>query len=148
MREGAVVLLPLTQADGKVKPRPAVALRQLPGFGDWLVCGISTQLHQLVSGFDEQVSVKDSDFSLSGLTEPSIIRLSFLQSVRLSAIMGRMAPFLQTATAGFSQIFRNTWHCKRTSRGHRAIIISFVKLNGPPVLTVNESIALKKTATP
>ncbi len=90
MREGAVVLLPLTQADGKVKPRPAVALRQLPGFGDWLVCGISTQLHQLVSGFDEQVSVKDSDFSLSGLTEPSIIRLSFLQSVRLSAIMGRI----------------------------------------------------------
>src|SRR5713226_8539862 len=76
MREGAVVLLPLTQADGKVKPRPAVALRQLPGFGDWLVCGISTQLHQLVSGFDQQVSVKDSDFSLSGLTEPSIIRLA------------------------------------------------------------------------
>src|SRR2546428_14100288 len=66
MREGAVVLLPLTQADGKVKPRPAVALRQLPGYGDWLVCGMSTQLHQLVAGFDEQVSVKDSDFGLSG----------------------------------------------------------------------------------
>ncbi len=45
MREGAIVLLPLAQADGTVKPRPAVALSQLPGFGDWLVCGISTQLH-------------------------------------------------------------------------------------------------------
>src|SRR5580765_6120538 len=90
MREGAVVLLPLKQADGKVKPRPAVALRQLPGFGDWLVCGMSTQLHQLVTGFDEQVSITDSDFRLSGLAEPSIIRLGFLQSVPLSAIMGRI----------------------------------------------------------
>src|SRR5438105_13166630 len=88
MREGAVVLLPLTQADGKSKPRPAVALRQLPRFGDWLVCGISSQLHQFVGGFDEQVSVDDPDFGLSGLTQPSIIRLSFLQSVPLSAIMG------------------------------------------------------------
>jgi hypothetical protein len=37
MREGAVVLLSLGPADGKVKPRSAVPLRQLPGFGDWLV---------------------------------------------------------------------------------------------------------------
>jgi mRNA interferase MazF len=56
MREGAVVLLALRQADGQVKPRPAVVLRQLPGFGDWLVCGVSSQLHQFVDGFDEQVS--------------------------------------------------------------------------------------------
>ena len=90
MREGAVVLLPLRQADGEVKPRPAVALRQLPGFGDWLVCGVSRQLHQFVGGFDEQVSTSDPDFDLSGLTGPSLIRLSFLQSVPLSAIMGRI----------------------------------------------------------
>ena len=68
MREGAVVLLALRQADGKTKPRPAVALRQLPGFGDWLVCGVSRQLHQCVGGFDEQVSATDADFGLSGLT--------------------------------------------------------------------------------
>ena len=90
MREGAVVLLSLRQADGKVKPRPAVALRQLPGFGDWLVCVVSRQLYQLVDGFDEQVSATDPDFGLSGLTGPSIIRLSFLQAVPLSAIMGRI----------------------------------------------------------
>lgn len=90
MKEGAVVLLALTQADGKVKPRPAVALRQLLGFGDWLVCGVSTQLHQVVAGFDEPVSTSDPDFRLSGLTQPSLIRLSFLQSVPLSAIMGRI----------------------------------------------------------
>jgi len=90
MREGAVVLLALRQADGKVKPRPAVALRQLPGFGDWLVCGVSRQLHQYVAGFDERVSATDADFGLSGLTGPSLIRLSFLQSVPLSGIMGRI----------------------------------------------------------
>ena len=90
MREGAVVLLALRQADGKVKPRPAVALRQLPGFADWLVCSVSRQLHQFVDGFDEQVSAADPDFGPSGLTGPSLIRLSFLQSVPLSAIMGRI----------------------------------------------------------
>jgi mRNA interferase MazF len=90
MKEGAVVLVPLTQVDGKVKPRPAVALRQLPGFGDWLVCGVSTQLHQRVTGFDEEVSADAPDFPLSGLTQPSLIRLSFLQSVPLSTIMGRI----------------------------------------------------------
>ena len=90
MREGAVVLLSLRQADGKAKPRPAVALRQLPGFGDWLVCGVSRQLQHFVGGFDEQVSATDMDFGLTGLTGPSLIRLSFLQSVPLSAIMGRI----------------------------------------------------------
>lgn len=85
-----MVLVPLTQVDGKVKPRPVVVLRQLPGFGDWLVCGVSTQLHQMVAGFDEQVSANDLDFPLSGLTQPSLIRLSFLQSVPLSTIMGRI----------------------------------------------------------
>jgi mRNA interferase MazF len=88
MREGAIVLLALRQADGKVKPRPAVALRQLPGFGDWLVCGVSRQLHQYAAGFDEQVAASDADFDRSGLSGPSLIRLGFLQSVPLSSIMG------------------------------------------------------------
>jgi len=41
-----VVLAALPQADGQMKNRPAVALRRLPGFGDWLLCGVSTQLRQ------------------------------------------------------------------------------------------------------
>jgi len=90
MREGAVVLLALRQADGKVKPRPAVALRQLPGFGDWFVCGVSRQLHQFVEGFDERVLATDPDFGASSLMGPSVIRLSFVQAVPLSAIMGRI----------------------------------------------------------
>lgn len=90
MREGAIVLLSLAQADATVKPRPAVALRQLPGFGDWLVCGISTQLHQCVTGFDETMASSDADFASSGLVRPSLIRLGFLQAVPLRKIMGRI----------------------------------------------------------
>ena len=44
MKPGDVVLTPLPQADQVIKNRPAVALCQMPPFGDWLVCGISTQL--------------------------------------------------------------------------------------------------------
>jgi hypothetical protein len=76
MKVGAVVLLSLIQADGKAKLRPAVALRQLPGFGDWLVCGVSTQLQQWVAGFDEKISTGDLDFLLGGLSHPSLIRQS------------------------------------------------------------------------
>jgi mRNA interferase MazF len=90
MREGAVVLLPLAQADGKVKPRPAVSLRELPGFGDWLVCGVSTQLHQCAAGFDETIASGDADFVSSGLVQASVIRLGFLQAVPLRKIMGRI----------------------------------------------------------
>ena len=50
MTEGAVALAPLPQADGRTKPRPVVLLRAMPPFGDWLVCGISTQLQQEVAG--------------------------------------------------------------------------------------------------
>jgi mRNA interferase MazF len=90
MREGAVVLLPLAQSDGSIKPRPALALRQLPGFGDWLVCGISTQLHQAVASFDETITTGDEDFASSALVRPSLIRLGFLQAVPLHKIMGRI----------------------------------------------------------
>lgn len=76
----------------------------MPGFGDWLVCGVSTQLHQLVAGIDEQVSPSDPDFRLSGLTQASLIRLSFLQSVPLSAIMGRIGAI---STEGHRRLLAN-----------------------------------------
>jgi mRNA interferase MazF len=40
MNEGDIVFAPLPQADGRIKNRPAVLLRRLPPFGDWLVCGV------------------------------------------------------------------------------------------------------------
>ena len=78
MKAGDVVLVPLPQADGVSKPRPALVLRAFPPFGDLLVCGISSKLHQEVKGFDEIISPGDEDFMASGLKGRSLIRLGFL----------------------------------------------------------------------
>ncbi len=60
----------------------------MPPFHDLLVCGISTQLHQQVSGFDEIIGPPDDDFGTSGLKETSLIRLGFLAVVPQRAIIG------------------------------------------------------------
>jgi len=88
VNEGDVILTPLPQANGGVKNRPALILRELPRFGDFLVCGISTQVHHAVPDFDEVVSHGDSDFGASGLVAPSVIRLGFLAVLPRKAILG------------------------------------------------------------
>ena len=88
MKEGDIVLTPLPQADGQIKNRPAILLREMPPFGDFLVCGVSTQLHQQVPGFDEAISPTDDDFRSSGLLAESIIRLGFLAILPRSNIVG------------------------------------------------------------
>ena len=54
MNEGDIVLTPVPQADGRLKNRPALFLREMPPYGDLLVCGISTQLHQLVPELEDR----------------------------------------------------------------------------------------------
>ena len=78
MKRGDIVLTPLPQADGQVKPRPAVVLDLLPPFNDALACGISTQIRHAVSGFDEFMQPDDGDFRQSGLKAASVIRLGYL----------------------------------------------------------------------
>jgi mRNA interferase MazF len=90
MKERDIVLLPIAQADGQKKNRPVLLLREMPKYGDFLVCGISSQLHQLVDNFDELVHLNDTDFPGSGLVKPSLIRLSFLAIVRRAEVMGRL----------------------------------------------------------
>ena len=88
MQEGDVVLTPVPQADNTVKNRPAIVLRDMPVYRDALVCGVSTQLHQYVQGFDEIISPADADFAASGLIATSLIRLSFLAVVPRRNILG------------------------------------------------------------
>lgn len=95
MKEGDVILTPLPQADGATKNRPALLLRELPPFGDYLACGISTQLHQAVPEFDEIISKGDADFADSGILSSSVIRLGFLAvlpSQRIVGAIGQVAP--------------------------------------------------------
>lgn len=94
MKEGDVVLAPLPQANGQIKNRPCVALRQMPRFGDWLVCGVSTQLHQEVAGFDDPILMCHADYTGSGLKASSLIRLGFLAVLpehRFLGTIGRLA---------------------------------------------------------
>jgi mRNA interferase MazF len=88
MRQGDVVVVPMPQADGAVKNRPAIILREMPPFRDVLVCGVSTQLRQAAKDFDEVISPSDSDFASSGLKEESLIRLGFLAVVPRNRIAG------------------------------------------------------------
>jgi len=89
MRERDVVLTPLLQANGRLKNRPALLLRALPPFGDFLVCGISTQVRHAVPGFDEIIRRSDPDFAASGLLADSVIRLSFLAVLPCGKIVGQ-----------------------------------------------------------
>jgi mRNA interferase MazF len=88
MRESSVILTPITQANGRIKNRPAIVLRYIPPHNDVLVCGVSTQLHHYVEDFDEIISVNDSDFSSSGLLSKSLIRLGFLAVLPTNRIIG------------------------------------------------------------
>ena len=88
MNQGDVILTPVPQADGVVKNRPAIFLREMPPYRDVLVCGVSTQLHREVKGFDEVVQSTDSDFATSGLRRASLIRLGFLAVLPRSAVIG------------------------------------------------------------
>ncbi len=88
MKEGDVVLISLPQSDKKFKKRPVLLLKKMPGFGDWLVCGISTQLHQYVPNFDEIIDRNHPDFKASGLLAPSLVRLTFIAIVPKADIPG------------------------------------------------------------
>ena len=88
MTEGDVVLTPVPQANGQIKNRPAIVLREMRPYGDLLVCGVGTQLSQRVPGFDEVILPADADFAASGLVSASLIRLGFLAIVPRRSVAG------------------------------------------------------------
>lgn len=95
--EGGVVVAELPQADGLVKARPVLLLRELPGFGDFLVCGISTQIHQAEAGLDVIIKQDDQHFHATELRATSVVRLNFLASVpvtRMTRHLGNIPPHI------------------------------------------------------
>jgi mRNA interferase MazF len=96
MKPGDVVLIRLPQiAGGPPKLRPALVIAMLPGpFQNVLICGISTQLQDLQSDWDELIDPKDTDFSSSGLHRLSAIRLSYLHAaerIEISGVIGQIS---------------------------------------------------------
>ena len=90
MNQGDVILTPVPQADGNIKNRPAIVLREMPPYRDVLVCGVSTQLHREVKGFDDVIRSTDSDFNATGLKSDSLIRLGFLAVLPRKTVLGSL----------------------------------------------------------
>ena len=107
MQEGDIAIASIQQSDGTHKPRPVLVLRQLPGFGDFLVCGISSQLRQTVPGFDEVIQ-PDSDnqlratsvirlANLIALSTPNLNRaIGYIPDALLNTLRQRLADYLTT----------------------------------------------------
>lgn len=89
MKASDIVLTILPQ-DDKRKRRPVLILSQMPGFGDFLVCAISTQLHQFTNGFDLILERRDTSFNETGLLENSLVRLSNLAVIPRQDIIGKL----------------------------------------------------------
>jgi mRNA interferase MazF len=104
MKEGDVVIVPMPQADGAIKHRPAIILREMPPFGDALVCGVSTQIRQATKDFDEVIAPQDADFAASGLKDESLIRLGFLVVVPRNKIAGSIGSI---ASARHRRLLKN-----------------------------------------
>lgn len=70
----------------EIKSRPGICLRELPGnYQRFLVCGISSQVDLCIENFDEIVHRRDDN--LRNLqSDPSVIRLGFLEWVPISDI--------------------------------------------------------------
>lgn len=90
VKAGDVVLFEFPAADQQPgKLRPALVLASLPGnYDDYLVCMITTQLHQKLENFDEVISPSDSDFESSGLKAESLIRIFRLAVVEKEIFEG------------------------------------------------------------
>ncbi len=74
--------------NGNYKLRPALILKVLPKYNDFLVCGISTQINQYIKDFDEILDEQDIYFHETGLHKTSLIRLFFIAIVHDEKISG------------------------------------------------------------
>lgn len=88
MQAGDIALIAMLQTDGNYKLRPALILKQLPKYKDFLVCGISTQIYQHIKDFDEILNESNLHFIETGLHKTSLIRLSFIAVVPSANISG------------------------------------------------------------
>jgi mRNA interferase MazF len=79
-KAGQIALTPFPHTDlSGTKLRPVLLLRRTSRrFEDWLVCMVSSRLHQAEPDLDEMILPSEPDFAVSGLKVPSVLRLSRL----------------------------------------------------------------------
>lgn len=89
MKKVSIILTALPQQDGQIKQRPVLILKEMTAYGDFLVCGVSSQINQYVVNFDEILNLGDDDYKQSGIIKPSVIRLSSLAVILKKSIAGQ-----------------------------------------------------------
>jgi hypothetical protein len=105
MNPGEVVLLEMPEVRrGAKKLRPAPILSTLPGpYQTLLVCGFSTQLAYVRPNWDEVIQLGDPDFGSSGLSQVSVLRLSFLRAAVPTEIVNCLDTIEATRLARLQQ---------------------------------------------
>ncbi len=77
--------------------RPSLLLAPIPSsYDDWLVCMISSQMHQAIPNFDEIILKTDTDFAQTRLKSESVLRLSRLAVVSETIFVGKLGEISQT----------------------------------------------------
>lgn len=89
MKPGDVVLAELPQRND-FKARPALLLKIAPPYGDFVLCGITTQLRNIVAEVDELIESTDADFPQSGLKQTSLVRAAYLVTLMPEDILGKL----------------------------------------------------------
>ncbi len=88
MKEGDVIIVPMPQADGMVKNRPAIILPRDAAVSRCACVWREHATAQAARDFDEVISPSDADFDASGLQAESLIRLGFLVVLPPARIAG------------------------------------------------------------
>ncbi|RDB41845.1 type II toxin-antitoxin system PemK/MazF family toxin [Halomonas sp. DQ26W] len=119
-QSGQIALMPFPYTNlASSKKRPVLLLRQLDhAHDDWLVCMVSSQLHQAHPQLDWVLSPGHDEFLASGLKVASVFRLSRLaildgslllgqlglvSDARLNELRRRLALWVQGGAAGIAQ---------------------------------------------
>ncbi len=89
---GQIVLTPFPNTDlSTAKLRPVLLLcKASRRFDDWLVCMVSSQLHQAEPDLDELIRNTDEDFGATGLKVSSVVRVSRLAVLQGESMIGRL----------------------------------------------------------
>lgn len=88
---GQIALTPFPYSDlTGSKLRPVLLLRRVSSRyeDDWLVCMVSSRLHQMEGDLDEMVNEDAPDFPGCGLKAPSVLRVSRLAVLEASLFVG------------------------------------------------------------
>ena len=112
-RSGDIVLVPFPFTDlSATKRRPALLLKSLSEFGDWLCIPVTTQGTHRAS-----LALRDDDFSDDVLPHASWVRLNRPKLLSESIMLGRAATLKADAVAGIHLSM-----CRVLDCGHHAVM--------------------------